>query len=94
MRESREGVEEGWLVLFDGVWLSRKARVVIFYSRLVDMSAKMLWGLGGQQEDCQGRRGGTRGKWPLDTVSPQEQALIAHGGWLNSDVILEEVIVF
>jgi len=39
VRESREGVEEGWLVLFDGPWLSRKVRVVIFYSRTVDMSA-------------------------------------------------------
>ena len=58
MRESRKGVEDGWLVLFDGSWLSWKVRVVIFHSRTVDVSAKMLRSPGGQQEDCQGRRGG------------------------------------
>jgi len=48
VREGREGVEEGWLVLFDGPWLSRKVRVVIFFFRIVDMSTEMLWGLGGR----------------------------------------------
>ena len=42
MGESRKSVEEGWLVLFDGPWLTLKVRVVIFYFQIVDVSAKML----------------------------------------------------
>jgi len=44
VRESREwAIEWESFVLSDGLWVSRKVRVVILYSRIVGMSIKMPW---------------------------------------------------